>query len=74
MGHAVAFLVDAQSYKPKGLDILLLQTSSLLVKSVTISITIAILNISHRPIFYLKHDVSETGFCLRLLYLLSWTQ
>jgi hypothetical protein len=19
----------------------------------------------HRPVFYLKHDISETGFCLR---------
>jgi hypothetical protein len=28
--------------------------------------TIIILDIIHRPVFYLKHDVSETGFCLRL--------
>jgi hypothetical protein len=31
-----------------------------------INITITILDIMHRPVFYLKHDVSETGFCLRL--------
>jgi hypothetical protein len=27
---------------------------------------ITIMDISHRPVFYLKHNVSETGFCLRL--------
>jgi hypothetical protein len=27
-----------------------------------INITIAILDIIHRPVFYLKHDVSESGF------------
>jgi hypothetical protein len=31
-----------------------------------INITIIILDIIHRPVFYLKHDVSETGFGLRL--------
>jgi hypothetical protein len=30
-----------------------------------INITITIFNIIHRPLFYLKHDASETGFCLR---------
>jgi hypothetical protein len=30
------------------------------------STTITILGIIHRPIFYSKHSVSETGFCLRL--------
>jgi hypothetical protein len=30
-----------------------------------INITITILDIIHRPVFYLKH-VSETGFCLCL--------
>jgi hypothetical protein len=30
------------------------------------NITITILDIIYRPVFYLKHDVSETGFCLRL--------
>jgi hypothetical protein len=30
-----------------------------------INITIIILDIIHRPAFYLKHDRSETGFCLR---------
>jgi hypothetical protein len=29
-------------------------------------ITITILDIIHRPVFYLKVNVSETGFCLRL--------
>jgi hypothetical protein len=28
--------------------------------------TITILDIIHRPVFYLKHDVSETEICLRL--------
>jgi hypothetical protein len=27
------------------------------------NITITIMNIIHRPVFYLKHDVSETRFC-----------
>jgi hypothetical protein len=31
-----------------------------------IDITITILDIIHRPVFYLKHDVSETGLCLRI--------
>jgi hypothetical protein len=31
-----------------------------------INITITILDIIHRPVFCLKHNVSETGFCLRL--------
>jgi hypothetical protein len=31
-----------------------------------INITITILDIIQRPAFYLKHDVSETDFCLRL--------
>jgi hypothetical protein len=29
-------------------------------------VTVTILDISHRPVFYLKREVSETGFCLRL--------
>jgi hypothetical protein len=29
-------------------------------------ITITVLGIIHRPIFYLKHDISETEFCLCL--------
>jgi hypothetical protein len=28
--------------------------------------TITILGIIHRPVFYLRHDASETGFCLHL--------
>jgi hypothetical protein len=32
-----------------------------------ISITIKILDIIHHPVLYLKLNVSETGFCLRLL-------
>jgi hypothetical protein len=32
-----------------------------------INTTITILDIIHRPVSYLKHDISETGFCLRLL-------
>jgi hypothetical protein len=31
-----------------------------------INIAISILSIIHRPVFYLKHDISETGYCLRL--------
>jgi hypothetical protein len=30
------------------------------------TVTITILDIIQLPVFYLKHDVSETGFCLRL--------
>jgi hypothetical protein len=29
-------------------------------------VTITILDIIHHPVFDLKHDVSKTGFCLRL--------
>jgi hypothetical protein len=32
----------------------------------TLRITITILDIIHRPVFYLKHSVSESSFCLRL--------
>jgi hypothetical protein len=28
--------------------------------------SVTILDIIHRPVFYLKRNVSETGFCLRL--------
>jgi hypothetical protein len=31
-----------------------------------ISLTVTILNIIHRPVFYLKHSVSDIGFCIRL--------
>jgi hypothetical protein len=31
-----------------------------------INIIITILDIINRPVFHLKHHVSETGFCLRL--------
>jgi hypothetical protein len=31
-----------------------------------IDIIITILDIIHRPVFYLKHNVSDTGLCLRL--------
>jgi hypothetical protein len=30
-------------------------------------ITITILDIMHRPVFHLKYDISETGFCFCLL-------
>jgi hypothetical protein len=30
-----------------------------------INITNTFLDIIHRPVFYLKHNSSETGFCLR---------
>jgi hypothetical protein len=36
------------------------------VQSVVVSITITILDIIHRPVFYFKDNVSETGFSLRL--------
>jgi hypothetical protein len=35
-------------------------------------LSIIILHIVYRPVFYLKHDVSETWFCLRLE--MVWTQ
>jgi hypothetical protein len=31
-----------------------------------INITITVLDIIHRPVFYLKHNFKETGFCLSL--------
>jgi hypothetical protein len=31
-----------------------------------VNITITILDIIHRPVFILRHDVSETGLCLHL--------
>jgi hypothetical protein len=31
-----------------------------------INITVTIVDIILRPVFYLKHYVSQTGFCLRL--------
>jgi hypothetical protein len=31
-----------------------------------ISVTVTILDIIQRPVFYLKHDLSEAGFCRRL--------
>jgi hypothetical protein len=31
-----------------------------------VNVTITSQNIIHRPVFYLKHDVSETGFFLHL--------
>jgi hypothetical protein len=34
-------------------------------KSQQIIIIIRIFDIMHRPVFYLKPDASETGFCLR---------
>jgi hypothetical protein len=38
-------------------------------------IAIAILDIFHRSIFYLKHDISVTGFCLIFKWnLFSWAQ
>jgi hypothetical protein len=33
--------------------------------------TVAILDIILRPVFYLKYDVSQTGFCLRFQVVLS---
>jgi hypothetical protein len=33
---------------------------------VTINVTTINLDTIHRPVFYLKHDISDTGFCLRL--------
>jgi hypothetical protein len=39
------------------------------------TLIITILDIIHRPVFYLKHDVSVTGFYLRLqVEPISWTQ
>jgi hypothetical protein len=36
-----------------------------------INITFTILDIIHRPVFYLKHGVSETQFCPRLQMVLT---
>jgi hypothetical protein len=38
------------------------------------NVTLTILDIIHRPVFYSKHKVSETGFCLLLQAELSQTQ
>jgi hypothetical protein len=40
--------------------------NSVLMEFITIYITIKILDIIHRPVFCLKHNISETEFCLRL--------
>jgi hypothetical protein len=37
-----------------------------MLSSATLLTTITILDIIHDPVFYVKHDVSEIGFCLRL--------
>jgi hypothetical protein len=49
------------------------------LRNITLDITITILDIIYRPVFYLKYDVSETGFCLfgpetEYLYLLGPTE
>jgi hypothetical protein len=31
------------------------------------NVTISILDIIHRPVFNLKHDVSEDGFCVQVV-------
>jgi hypothetical protein len=36
-----------------------------LAESYKYTLTITILDNIHRPVFYLKHNVSEIGFCLR---------
>jgi hypothetical protein len=41
----------------------------------TVATNIMFLDIIHPSVLYKKHDVSETGFCLRLqVKLISWTQ
>jgi hypothetical protein len=37
-----------------------------IIKEMDIHIAFKIMGIMHCSVFYLKHDVSETGFCLRL--------
>jgi hypothetical protein len=32
------------------------------------------LYLKHRPVYFSKHNVSETGFCLRLFYLKTGTE
>jgi hypothetical protein len=39
-----------------------------------INITMTILDIIHRPVFYLNPDFSEAGFCLRLQVELTQSQ
>jgi hypothetical protein len=43
-----------------------LVTAGVAEKKTRKCITITIMDIIHRPVFYLKHEVSETGFFLRL--------
>jgi hypothetical protein len=45
---------------------MLLSLRAIEVMTLNIVITIAFLENIHRLVFYLKHDISETGFCLRL--------
>jgi hypothetical protein len=41
------------------------QWCSLSYYSIIVFVTITILDTKHRPVFYLKHNVVETGFCPR---------
>jgi hypothetical protein len=49
----------------KRIQNLKIRSISLWRRRINIRVNI-ILSVIHRPVFYLKHDVSETGFCLRL--------
>jgi hypothetical protein len=42
------------------------EISKLPLSRLTVVIIIEFVDIIYRPVFYLKHNVSETGFCLRL--------
>jgi hypothetical protein len=44
----------------------------LVVVNVKIATIIVFLDISHSPAFYLKHNISETEFCLCLLLQPEW--
>jgi hypothetical protein len=65
LGDLWAYCLDnvgsLTSHNPTGLHGLLRVSFTLLYR-----LTITILDIIHRPVFYLKYDVSVTGFCLHL--------
>jgi hypothetical protein len=47
-------------------EALSLKIRSIGLRQLHINTTITIPDIIHRPVAYLKHDILETGFCLRL--------
>jgi hypothetical protein len=59
----VSFAENHWNHISRGLKRIL---KSLSLRGEYINITVIIINSIHLPLFYLKHCVSKTGFCLRL--------